>query len=469
MTAARISSDDLDARRKVEEALLLRRRRASTTAPDIPRIPRTAGTSPGEQRFRAAVSQEGMWASLHGTGPAPLILSGVRLRGALDVAALRDALRAVAERHETLRSGMRVEDGVLTQVVAPSARVDLPVTDAAEGDLPGLVRDEVDRRFDLGAGPLFRARLIRFGADDHLLFMVLHHLIGDGRSLEIMLRDVTAYYLGAGAGLPGLAVQYADFAAWHRERLAGPRGTEMVDYWVRQLAGAEPAVLPADLPVDPDPSEPASVAGGALVVPMPDEVFGHFSELARSRRTTPYVVGLAAFKVLLARHSGQRDICVRAPISYRDRAEVLDLIADFSNDVVVRTDLTGEPALADVLDRVQAGTARDFTHHELPPHLLGPHFPPGFLDRLFHVQFTAERDHALPPRLGDLRTEPMPVPYPYTHRPLSVRLRFRDTGAYTVWLHRTARFSPGRVERLAGDYHELLLAMATRPASPAFD
>ncbi|MBT2440940.1 hypothetical protein J7E93_12610 [Streptomyces sp. ISL-36] len=465
MTGTQVDRTDPAARARLEAALLRRRRGAA--AEGIRVLPRPAG----ELRFRAAVTQEGMWRGLAGSsGPAPAILAAVRLYGALDVAALEEAWNAVVARHETLRSSLRVEAGVLTQVVVPELRLPVELTELTDpADFGAFVWKEGDRPFDLEHGPLARLKLLRLGADDHIVFLMVHHIIGDARTVEVVVRDLGACYVAATAGVPAplepLRVQFADFAAWHRERLDGPRGAELIAYWVERLAGAEPAVLPADLELPPVPSQ----RGTGIDVPMPDELYAAIRRLAKERSTTLYTVGLAAFTALLARRSGQADICVRAPISFRDTSDVRDLVADFSNDVIVRTGLRDDPTLHELLERIKAGTAADFAHHDLPPHLLEPHLPdPGLLARLFHVQFTAEEEFDTPDTLGDLRMEPVVPERQHVLRPLNIRLRYDAERAHCIVLYRTEQFTAGRIEELMREYHGLLAEMVRTPENRVF-
>lgn len=458
MTGTHLSKNDLDARRRIEESLL-RARRPLRAEPNASAGPQADAT---ELRFRASVAQEGMWQSLRGgPGSTPaLIAGGLRLSGPLDTDALQDAWNDVAARHDNLRSALRMEEGHLTQVIAPSLRLTVPVIDLAPGGLEQFTRQEVDQPFDLGTGPLARLRLLRTAPDEHIAFLILHHIIGDGRALEVLVHDLGSCYLARVHGtepapLP-LPLRYGDFAAAHRALVEGARATEVTAYWVQRLRGAVPARLPTDLrpPAEPTPN------GALLDLPVPPEVFGRLVRLARGARTTLYTLGLAAFQVTLARASGQRDICVRAPVSYRDGTDVQDLVADFSNDVVVRTDLSGNPTFRELIGTVAEETNRDFKHHDVPAHLLEPHLgDPGLLDRLFHVQFTAENDIDVPVELGALRVEQVIPPMPYVSRPLSVRLRHDEGGARSLVSYSTDVFSEGRAVRLVEDFHAVLAEM----------
>ncbi|MFE9495129.1 condensation domain-containing protein [Streptomyces collinus] len=471
--ASPVSRDDLEARRRLEAALLARRRPPAPAPPTPPAPAGPAGpaAASGETRFRASLAQEGMWESLRGGfgSTPPLLLGALRLRGPLDVPALDAAWQDVVDRHDQLRGTLHRTGDRLDLVIAPALRLPVTVTALDHADYDRFTREQVDRPVDLAEGPLARLHLLRLADDDHLAFLLMHHIIGDGRSVEVLVRDLSACYLarttGTPAALPGLPVRYGDHAAQHRARMTGPRGAEVARYWRERLDGAEPAVLPTDRRPE---SEPGSPLGGFLEKELPADVFDALRELARRARTTFHTLGLVAFQTLLARESGQRDISVRVPVSYRDGTEVRDLIADFSNDVVARTDLSGNPAFGELIAQVHERSARDFAHHDLPAHLLEDHLPvPGLLDRLFHVQFTAERDLEAPVRFAGLTLEQEMPADPYVSRPLSLRLRHDDRHARVLVTYALDRFSPERIARLADTYTELIREMAAHPEHPA--
>jgi hypothetical protein len=338
---------------------------------------------------------------------------------------------------------------------------------------------EVDRPFDLEREPAYRLRLLRLADDDHIAMLLLHHLIGDARSVEVFIRDLAAYYVAFRAGtqpaLPPLSIQYGDFVAWHRSRLDGRHGAEQMGYWVNRLSGAVPAWLPADLrpagrSFDDTSDGFRSRPGDSLIVPVAPELLSSVEELARRYRTTLYIVSCVAFQVLLARYSGERDIAVRAPISSRNWREVEDLIADFGNDIVFRTDLSGDPTFTELFARVREPATRDFVRNELPPSLLESELgdDPTLLGRLFHVQFTAETDPDLSIPLGDLRVEPQIPPWQYAFRPLALRLRKSASGPICIATYRTAVFSRQRVDDLVRDYIDVLAELVADPERRVF-
>jgi non-ribosomal peptide synthetase component F/acyl carrier protein len=416
---------------------------------------------PGELLFPASPGQEGVWARLTPDLPPPLVLSGARVRGALDIDRLQLAFNAVAERHETLRSTYHERNGGLVQAVSRRGRIPFTVRGADPDEYREIVRAEVDRGFDLEKEFPIRITVLRLAEDEHIVLVLLHHLVGDGQSIEVLSRDTWAYYLGRPAELPELPVQFADFAQWHRALLAESRADEQIRYWTARLAGATPVAMPSDLTPSGEGWAPAEM----LETPIPLPGFQAAVRLAVERRVTLYLVGLTAFAALLARWTGDREICVRAPVSYRDDSQVQDLIADFSNDVVIRLDLSAAATFADLLDQIAEVTAAGFTHRDLPPHLLEPHLPdPGLVSRLSRIQFTTEHETAQDYTVAGLAVAAAPPRFPYAYRPLRVRLRYGANRPRCLWNYQADLFSRERVDRLATDYLGILAEMATDPS-----
>ncbi|OLF10529.1 hypothetical protein BLA60_15205 [Actinophytocola xinjiangensis] len=458
--------------------------RTTTTAEDpdqpIPVLPRRSGgpvlpSVPGEQWFPAAVSQVGMWRGIAAKGgPALAITSGLRIRGVLDPELVEVAWNAVIARHETLRTALVDRDGQLTQVIAEEVHDRVPVTPVrALAEFDDAARHEVDRPFPLARRPLARLRLFRLAEDDHIALLLTHHIISDARTLEVLVRDLAAGYAAAATGtpvpLPPLPVRWVEFAARHRERLTGPRGAELRRYWAQRLAGVVPVDLPSDVEPPPDQDAHDAQRGDTLVTALTPTTFQLLSELVRTYRVTSHVVGLVALTVVLARRSRQRDIAVDVPVSFRDHSQLDDVVADFSNDVIVRSDLSADPTLAELIDATRGRLADDFAHHDLPPFLLAEHLgEQGLMDRLAEALFTAEHDPEVAPQLGPLRLEPLHPPRQYVTRPLSVRLRHNDSGGRLIVRYRTNRFTARRIAELVHDYLDLFREMAHHPEHRVF-
>jgi amino acid adenylation domain-containing protein len=327
----------------------------------------------------------------------------LRLRGALDVDALERSLGEIVRRHDALRTVFREADGTPLQVVAPFGGFALPVEDlsksseadreAAAGQRAG---DEALRPFDLAAGPLFRATLLRLGTEDHVLLLSMHHAVSDGWSMGVLYRELSALYAayrdGRESPLAELAVQYADYAVWQREQLQGEALERQLAYWRERLAGA-PELL--ELPTD-HPRPPVRTYRGATVpVELPLQLLERLQALARGEGATLYMVLLAAFQVLLSKYSGSEDVVVGSPIAGRTRKEVEELIGFFVNSMVLRTDLSGDPSFRGVLGRVREATLGAYEHQEVPfERLVAELQPERSLSHspLFQVMFTLQND-----------------------------------------------------------------------------
>ncbi|WNV85491.1 condensation domain-containing protein [Umezawaea sp. Da 62-37] len=442
------------ARRAELEAALLRRLRGGRQG--IPRLPRPAGTA----RFPASPAQVEAWNRAHAaTAPDRVVLSGLRLRGPLDVPALDRALAAVVGRHETLRTAFEPTDDGLVQVVHPTADVPLTVVEATEEDFAAQTLAALEPGLDLGTGPLLRFRLLRLAADDHIAIVVLHHAIADARATEVLLADLVEAYLGA--ELAPLPVQYADFAVWQREQLALPAAEAKAEYWVTRLAGAHAVPIPADTP----PSDGPADRGELLAVPVPDDLFARLREFATARGTTVFVVALAAFQLLLARLGGTRDVAVSVRVAFRDRAELEDLVADFSQPVVSRIDLAGDPSFETVVATARDRFAEDLDHADVPRALVVPKLPEHVVELFDRLEFGVDRETATDaPGIG-LGLEPLAPHWPYAERALTVRLGHDDEHAALHLTYRCRDFSRARVEDLAADYLTVLADGLDHPAA----
>jgi amino acid adenylation domain-containing protein/FkbH-like protein len=296
----------------------------------------------------------------------------VRLSGRLNVPALRQALNTVVARHEILRTCFVSNEGSPSQVVAEEMPVDLEIHDfvalpenqreiRAQAD----VRAEVNRPFNLSAGPLVRATLLRLRPDEHWFILNFHHIVSDEWSLKICFQELTELYAaaceGTSPGMPELPIQYADYALWQRDLLE--EFESQFAYWQKQLGGNFPVLeLPAD---HPRPATP-SFRGGNVSRELGARLGSAVQNLAARHGDTPFMVLLAAFKALLHRYSGQDDILVGSPVAGRNQLETERLIGFFVNTLILRTDLSGDPAFEEVLRRVRETTLGAQAHQDLP-------------------------------------------------------------------------------------------------------
>lgn len=299
-----------------------------------------------ERTYPLSSAQERMWLlqSMDRASSAYNTVAALRLTGALNSAAMRDALHDVVARHESLRTTVRNGDGSPMQVVHEGARIPLHTwtLQQAGGDLEAFVSGEVGRPFDLEAGPLLRAHLVTVAASEHVLIVVLHHIIGDGWSRGLFFRDLAAFYAARVGGTPAklaeLPVQYGDYARWEREQGATESYAAELDYWKTQLAGV-PQVL--ELPNDFLRSQEAAQSADRLLLSIDTALAAEVRGLARKAMTTPFVVLLAAFQVVLMRFSRSRDLLVASPVAGRLEPELQHLIGNFTNTLLLRARFRG--------------------------------------------------------------------------------------------------------------------------------
>jgi hypothetical protein len=297
----------------------------------------------------------------------------VRLGGRLQAPALRRSLSEILRRHEVLRTCFPARDGDPSQEILSPEPIPLLVVDLgelAEGQRElaarRLAEEEARRPFDLSRGPLLRAGLLRLGEEDHALLVTMHHIVSDGWSLGILVREFTtlyqAYSEGRESPLEEIRLQYADFACWQREWLQGDVLERQLSYWRRQLAGAPTLELATDY----SRSATASRRGARVPLAVPTELTDKLEALSRQEGVTLFMTLLAAFQTLLYRYTGQPDIVVGAPIANRNRIETEGLIGFFVNMLALRTNLSGDLSFRQLLRRVREMTLNAYLHQDLP-------------------------------------------------------------------------------------------------------
>jgi amino acid adenylation domain-containing protein len=334
-----------------------------------------------------------------------------RLEGALDVDALERSLGEIVRRHEALRTVFAEVDGSPVQVVAPFGGFALPVEDLSglgEADREAAVGrragEEARRPFDLSAGPLFRAALLRLGVEEHVLLLAVHHIVSDGWSMGVLYRELSALYAAYREGreprLTELAVQYADYAVWQRDHLRDGVLEGKLSYWRERLADA-PALL--ELPTDRRRPPVQTYRGAHERIELPLELLERLQALGRSEGATLYMTLLGAFQVLLSKYGGSEDIVVGSPIAGRTRKEIEELIGLFVNTVVLRTDLSGDPSFREVLRRAREATLGAYEHQDVPFEKLVAELEPErslshapLFQVMFAQQNAVERGVALP-------------------------------------------------------------------------
>jgi amino acid adenylation domain-containing protein len=405
------------------------------------------------------------------------IAAAVRLEGALDVSALGQSLDEVVRRHETLRTRFEVFDGVPAQVILPALTLVLPLRDIqhlsqAEREAEALrfVAEEARRPFSLAAAPLLRATLLRLRPDEHILTLTMHHIISDGWSVGLLVREIAALYEAFHAGhpspLPDLTIQYADFAHWEQNRLGGEALDEQLSYWERKLAGQLP--LLELLPDHPRPRVP-SRRGRQHHFTLHAELTRSLATLARREGATLFMTLLAAFKVLLQRHTGQTDVLVGVPNANRNQAEVEGLIGLFVNTLVMRTDLSGKPSFRVLLRRVRETVLEADAHREVPFEKLVEKLRPERSlghNPLFQHMFLYQGAGLPPLELPGLKLSLLDVDAGTAKFDFLLSLHETPEGLACSIQYDTDLYDPSTIERLAGHYSRLLESAAADPDLP---
>jgi amino acid adenylation domain-containing protein len=445
---------------EAKRALLTQRLR-QRAAVDEPTIPRR----PDDGAPLLSFAQERLWfMEQYAPGTAAYNIPVVRrLRGPLDVAALRRAYRELMARHETLRSRFPVtDDGRPALVVAPEPETDLTVAELSTVDeAVELVSAEGAAPFDIATGPLIRGVLVCLAPDDHVLSVVVHHMVADGWSTDVLMRDLFALYRAE--PLPELPVTYGDYAAWQRERLTGAAFDGDVSYWRGQLAGVEPLELPTDRP------RPAQQTfnGAAHGITLDAEVRDALTALGRVHGATPYMVLLAAFAVLLARWSGQRDFAVGSPIAGRPHRELEGLVGMFVNMLALRARLDDDPTFADLVARVRETALDAYAHQELPFAVLVSELKvPRDVRRspVFQAILAVQNygGGGVDDQPG-LTVEHFTAHASGTRFDLELVLLETPDGLRGAFNYNSDLFTPDTVARLAGHFDTLLRALVARP------
>ena len=398
----------------------------------------------------------------------------LRLEGALDVPALERALSELVRRHESLRTRFVARGGEPLQVIDPSSAIALPVFDlsgleGAQRDLEcaGLTRAAIVRRFDLRAGPLLHASLLRLSDSDHVLLLTLHHIIFDGWSQTILFRELGTLYRafsqGQASPLPELAVQYADYVLWQREWLSGQVLEEQLSYWKNRLSGAAGSL---NLPADRPRPAVASFNGDTLDFVLSDELCVSLVNLGRRAGATLHMVLLAAFQVLLSRWSGQKDIAVGFPIAGRTHRETEGLIGFFVNALVVRSDLSDDPTFDALLGQVKKMTLEAYAHQDVPfEKVVETIQPERDLSRqpIYQVAFAFQnlpRERLEMPGLG---VKAAAMPHVTAKLDLSLYMQQTQSCLLGSFEFATDLFDRSTIERIAGHFDTLLKQIVVAP------
>jgi amino acid adenylation domain-containing protein len=403
--------------------------------------------------------------------------TAIRIRGPLRKDSLAAGVRAIVARHEVLRTVFPSPNGLLRQRVEPEYPIELPLTDltSLQSDLREarareFVQREAHHYFDLAHDFPIRVALLRLDTEEHMLILTLHHIASDGWSKALFFRELEIFYrrfvTGSSDGcdtLPELTIQYADFSSWRREQLARNAGEPLEAYWATKLSGA-PARL--ELPTDRARPTRQTFSGAIERRSLPTVLTDQLRSLSRGESVTLYMTLLAAFQTLLARYSGQTDICVGTPVALRDRPETEALIGPFINTLPLRGDLAGDPTFRELLARTRETTVGAYDHQNLPLEriieILQParslsHTP------LFQVLFHLRSFPEISARLEGLEVTPFEFDPGVAAFDLTLELTEVRSQLECVLNFNTALFDAVTARRMLGHYQTLLEAVLKNP------
>ncbi|MDT7808210.1 MAG: hypothetical protein QOJ70_2023, partial [Acidobacteriota bacterium] len=344
---------------------------------------------------------------------------GMRLTGRVEVGVLEEVFNEIVRRHEALRTRFVTVEGHPVQLVSPPAPLKLEIHDfthlsgaTQEAEVQFFVEEEAQKPFNLEEVPVLRTKLLRLSEEEHVLLVTTHHIVSDGWSMGVLIREMAvlykAYVNGQVSPLEELTIQYADFAHWQRQWLSDETLQSQLAYWKRQLSGADSVLA---IPTD-KPRPPVQTYRGALIdVTISSQLTEQLKELSRREGVTLYMTLLAAFKVLLSRYSRQSEVVVGSPIANRNRAEIEPLIGFFVNTLVLRTDLSGDPTFEELLKRVREMALEAYAHQDVPFEKLVEELQPERdMSRhpLFQVAFTLQNTPISEPELPGLSMKVMP-------------------------------------------------------------
>ncbi|MGZ3460175.1 MAG: non-ribosomal peptide synthetase, partial [Archangium sp.] len=441
-------------------------------APPLKRAPRSG-------KLPLSFAQQRLWFidQLDPNSSAFNIPTAVRLRGELDRPAMERSLNELIRRHEALRTTFAAEEGRPFQVISPASPLPLAVSDLQqvpeaerETRMQRVVAEEAQRPFELTAGPLLRALLLQLGSREHVLLLTMHHIISDGGSMVVLIRELAALYEAFSAGqpspLPEPALQYADYAAWQQEWLRGEELEAQLSWWREELSGA-PQTL--ELPTDrPRPTE-MSGHGAQYDFRMSRSLSDALDALGKREGATPFMVLLAAFNTLMARYSGQRELLIGTDVANRTHAETEGMLGFFINQLVLRARLEGDPTVRELLARTREASLAAYAHQELPFEELVRALNPARNDGrapLFQVKFTLQHASTRALELPGLTLESLPMETHSAKLDLLVVVGHGEDGLSCTWEYSTDLFDRDTVVRMAGHFQKLLEGFAATPEAP---
>ena len=441
-------------------------------SPEMPTI------SPRESSHNLPLSfaQQRLWFlnQLEPDSPFYNISAALRLNGLLNVAALEQSFNEIIQRHEILRATFNVVDGEAIQVINPQEKLTIKLIDLTalpaqkqETEAQQLANQEAGQPFDLATGPLVRSTLLCLDEAEHILLFTMHHIISDGWSTDILVREVATLYEcycnGKPSPLPELPIQYADYAVWQRQWLQGEVLTTHIDYWKQQLQDNPPVL---ELPTDRPRPHVQSYRGSIQSFQLPQDVTVALKTLSQQEGSTLFMTLLAAFKVLLYRYTSNGDIVVGSPIANRDRSELESLIGFFVNTLVLCTNLSDNPTFRELLGRVREVTLGAYEHQDLPFDLLVEELKPQrdlSHTPLFQVMFVLQNAPMSAVELSGLTLQALQSETSTAKFDLTLLMQETESGIRGALEYNTDLFDAATIAQMAEHLQTLLAGIVANP------
>ncbi|BAY41871.1 nonribosomal protein synthetase (plasmid) [Nostoc sp. NIES-2111] len=427
-------------------------------------------------KFPLSFSQQRLWffSQLEPQSSAYNIPAAIRLTGRLNIAALENSINEIVHRHEILRTTFTVVDEEPVQVISSTTKLQLKIIDlqnipatARETEALRLATVEAQTPFNLEKDSLLRVSLLRLGETDHVILFTMHHIVSDGWSTGILIRELTTVYQACNRGqpsnLPELPIQYADFAVWQRQWLQGEIYHKQLNYWKQQLGGELPVLkLPTDRP------RPAiqTDRGATQTFTLSESLTAALKNLSQQEGVTLFMTLLAAFKVLLHRYTQQDDILVGTPIANRNRSEIEGLIGFFVNTLVLRSNLQANPTFKELLAQVREVTLGAYAHQDLPFEQLVEELQPErdlSHSSLFQVMFILQNAPTETLHLPDLTLNSLKVESQTANFDLTLSMVEVDTELMGSIEYNTDLFNADRITRMWGHFQTLLSGIIAHP------
>ncbi|MGC1373345.1 MAG: amino acid adenylation domain-containing protein [Candidatus Sulfotelmatobacter sp.] len=425
--------------------------------------------------YPASLAQRRLWflEQLQAETPVYNVDVGLWLYGPLNLAALQSSLQEVVNRHESLRTSFRLQGGEVLQVVAPTLEVTILGVDFSNlpDPLPRayeFAKREVETPFDLSTGPLFRARIIRVGAEEQIFLCTMHHSITDAWSMQLFVKELGTLYEAFSDGkpyhLPELPIQYGDYSEWQHETFATEIAQQQLDYWKRTLQGAPPVL---ELPTDRPRRVEQRFRGATHTSEVPSEIVERVRAFAARQQATPFMLFLAALKVLLFRYTGEADVVVGVPVAGRSRVETETLIGFFVNSLALRSDVNGNPRFIDFLAQIRETTLAAFAHADVPFEQVVEALQPErnlSYNPVFQVMCSSIKSAVGSRDFGNLKVFPYVIDRSASIFDLNVTLvEWLDGTCWTQIDYNTDLFDASTIEHLQQHFHNLLEGIAANP------